>query len=83
MELRPASRSAERRNATPPGRRLRHAICAECLVWRFHHEVYFHRNSVLHGDFDLLAVGTEVRYFEELGDDGPQATTVQGIAKQG
>lgn len=40
-------------------------------------EIYFHRNSVLHGEFDKLAIGTEVRFTEELGDKGPQASTVK------
>jgi cold shock CspA family protein/ribosome-associated translation inhibitor RaiA len=40
-------------------------------------EIYFHRNSVLHGDFVRLKVGTEVRFEAETGDRGPQATTVQ------
>jgi cold shock CspA family protein/ribosome-associated translation inhibitor RaiA len=44
-------------------------------------QVYFHRNSVLHGDFDRLAVGTEVRFTPQDGDDGPQASSVQIIAK--
>lgn len=39
-------------------------------------EVYFHRNSVLHHGFDRLLVGTEVRFVEEQGDQGPQASTV-------
>src|SRR3954469_11093758 len=30
--------------------------------------LYFHRNSVLSGDFDRLKVGSEVRYIEEVGD---------------
>jgi len=38
-------------------------------------EVYFHRNSVL-GDFDALVRGSEVRFHEEAGDEGPQASTV-------
>ena len=38
--------------------------------------VYFHRNSVLEADFDQLSVGTEVRFDEETGDRGPQASTV-------
>lgn len=38
-------------------------------------EVYFHRNSVL-GDFDALVDGAEVRFHEEAGDEGPQASTV-------
>jgi cold shock CspA family protein/ribosome-associated translation inhibitor RaiA len=39
-------------------------------------EIYFHRNSVLFGAFDRLQVGTEVRYAEEEGDKGPQASSV-------
>ena len=39
-------------------------------------EIYFHRNSVLNGGFDSLEVGAVVRFAEELGDEGPQATTV-------
>jgi len=44
-------------------------------------QVYFHRNSVLHGDFGRLAVGTEVRFTPQEGDDGPQASSVQLVAK--
>lgn len=40
------------------------------------HEVYFHRNSVLHGGFDRLEVGDPVRFAEEEGDKGPQASSV-------
>ena len=40
-------------------------------------EVYFHKNSVLRNDFDQLKVGTGVRFVEELGAKGPQATSVQ------
>lgn len=39
-------------------------------------EVYFHRNSVINGDFDNLAAGAEVRYVEEMGYKGPQAKQV-------
>ena len=46
-------------------------------------QVYFHRNSVLHGDFERLAVGTEVRFTPQDGDDGPQASSVQIVAKPG
>lgn len=38
--------------------------------------VYFHRNSVVDGAWDALEVGTEVRFVDEPGDEGPQATTV-------
>ncbi len=46
-------------------------------------EVYFHRNSVLHGDFDRLEVGTGVRFVEEVGEKGLQASTVQLVDKAG
>ena len=44
-------------------------------------QIYFHRNSVLHGDFERLAVGTEVRYSAEQGENGPQASSVQVVGK--
>lgn len=44
-------------------------------------EVYFHRNSVLNDDFERLAIGTEVRFHPELGEDGPQASSLQIVAK--
>lgn len=43
--------------------------------------IYFHRNSVLHTDFDDLIPGTQVRFNEELGDDGPQASSLHVIGK--
>lgn len=46
-------------------------------------ELYFHRNSVLHDDFERLTIGTQVRYDATLGDKGPQATSVQVIDKPG
>lgn len=39
-------------------------------------EVYFHRNSVVDESFDKLAEGDSVRFSEEMGDNGPQASTV-------
>jgi len=44
-------------------------------------EVYFHRNSVLDNAFDHLTVGSEVRFVEEIGEKGPQASTVSAIGK--
>jgi ribosomal subunit interface protein len=41
------------------------------------YEIYFHRNSVLGDAFDRLTVGTEVRFVEEEGEKGPQASTVE------
>lgn len=39
-------------------------------------EIYFHRNSVVEGQFDRFKVGDELRFNEELGAKGPQASTV-------
>jgi cold shock CspA family protein/ribosome-associated translation inhibitor RaiA len=44
-------------------------------------EVYFHRNSVLDNGFDRLRVGSEVRFVEEIGEKGPQASTVREVGK--
>jgi cold shock CspA family protein len=44
--------------------------------------VYFHRNSVL-GGIDQLHVGDEVRFTEEPGNQGPQASTVDPIGTHG
>lgn len=39
--------------------------------------LYFHRNSLLSGDFDGLRRGQEVHYVEAVGDTGPIATKVR------
>ncbi|MGE5190372.1 MAG: HPF/RaiA family ribosome-associated protein [Gemmatimonadota bacterium] len=39
-------------------------------------EIYFHRNSVVNADFDRLDDGDLVRFHEEAGEKGPQASTV-------
>lgn len=46
-------------------------------------EIYFHRHSVLHGDFERLGIGTQVRYEAEEGEKGLQASTVQILDKPG
>ncbi|MBS3803610.1 MAG: HPF/RaiA family ribosome-associated protein [Oleiphilaceae bacterium] len=46
-------------------------------------EYFFHRNAVLHGDFDRLTPGTEVRFEPQMGYDGPQASSVQVVSKPG
>jgi cold shock CspA family protein/ribosome-associated translation inhibitor RaiA len=45
-------------------------------------EVYFHRNAVLGGAFDRLRVGDEVRFSEEMGEQGPQASSLRLARKQ-
>ncbi len=44
-------------------------------------QVYFHRNSVLHGHFEDLIVGVEVRFTETMGEKGLQASTVEPVQK--
>jgi cold shock CspA family protein/ribosome-associated translation inhibitor RaiA len=39
-------------------------------------EIYFHPHSVLEEGFDKMEIGTEVRFVEEEGEQGPQASTV-------
>lgn len=38
--------------------------------------IYFHRHSVLGRPFEKLRAGTKVRFVEEQGERGPQASTV-------
>ena len=45
------------------------------------HEVYFHQNSVLGAKFEKVVLGTRVRYAEEDGDKGPQASTVHVVGE--
>ena len=44
-------------------------------------EIFFHRNSVLNAGFGSLNVGTEVSFVEELGEKGPQASTVKIVGR--
>ncbi len=39
-------------------------------------EVYFHENSVVNKEFNKLKVGMKVRFAEEMGVKGPQASSV-------
>jgi len=45
-------------------------------------EIYFHRNCVRAPGFERLAIGTPVRFTEEPGFNGPQASTLT-IVKSG
>lgn len=46
-------------------------------------EIYFHENAVTNDDFARLAVGTQVRFAETMGEKGAQASTVQIVGKPG
>ncbi len=39
-------------------------------------QLYFHRNSLMQGEFDRLRVGDRVRYVDLIGDTGPIAAKV-------
>lgn len=45
-------------------------------------EIYFHENSVLNHGFKQLNKGMEVRFVEEMGEKGPQASSVTVIRGQ-
>jgi cold shock CspA family protein/ribosome-associated translation inhibitor RaiA len=45
-------------------------------------EIYFHKNSVLGRAFPRLKIGTTVRFAEEPGENGPQASTVRIVSKR-
>ena len=42
-------------------------------------EIYFHKNSVLHDEFNNLTIGTWVAFNEEMGEKGVQASTVRQL----
>lgn len=42
-------------------------------------EVYFHEHSVRSNGFKNLKIGMEVRYTEEMGDKGPQASSLSAV----
>lgn len=44
--------------------------------------VYFHEHAIVDGDFEDLEVGTPVRYHEDEGEEGPQASTVHVLGEQ-
>lgn len=46
-----------------------------------HRDIYFHANSVSEIAFKDLVVGQQVRYQEELGEEGPQATVVLPVGR--
>ena len=45
-------------------------------------EIYFGRNSIL-GDASKIELGTRVSYVEEMGEKGPQASTIKILGKHG
>lgn len=46
-------------------------------------EIYFHEHSVLNAEFRTLKIGDEVRFSEEMGEKGPQVTSMQRVGHSG
>jgi cold shock CspA family protein len=46
-------------------------------------QVYFHKNSLLHQDWERLEIGTGVRYTPQVGEKGLQASSVEIVNKLG
>jgi cold shock CspA family protein/ribosome-associated translation inhibitor RaiA len=44
-------------------------------------EIYFHRNSMIGASFDELREGIEVRFVEQEGENGPQASSVRLVGR--
>src|SRR5487761_2205942 len=44
-------------------------------------EIYFHRNSILGAKLSELDIGTRVVFSQEIGEKGPQATSVKLLGK--
>jgi ribosome-associated translation inhibitor RaiA/cold shock CspA family protein len=45
-------------------------------------EIYFHKNSLLNDGFEKLAIGTEVSFVEEEGDQGLEVSAVRIIGRK-
>lgn len=72
-------------HASPPQARVSHLepdLTHGRLATDDGREIYFHRNSVV-GGIEQLQIGTEVRFREESGTQGPQASTVEPIGQHG
>jgi ribosomal subunit interface protein len=71
-------------HAAPPHGRVAELYPAEDYGRILTHDdrlVYFHRNSLVDAEFEKLTIGAEVRFSEEQGELGPQATTVHVVGK--
>jgi cold shock CspA family protein len=78
-------RHAVKEHATPPTARVVRLFPDRgygFLAAADGHEVYFHRNSVIDGGFESLEIGSEVRFAEEQGIEGAQASTVKPVRRR-
>ncbi|MBI5099845.1 MAG: HPF/RaiA family ribosome-associated protein [Nitrospirae bacterium] len=58
---------------------LFHEIGYGFIITPDNREIYFHENSIVNRDFKSLKEGMEVRFVEEKGEKGPQASSVTVI----
>jgi cold shock CspA family protein/ribosome-associated translation inhibitor RaiA len=65
-------------DAPPRGRIVRLDDTKQCgfLETPDGREIYFHQNSLVNAEFDRLKVGDRVRFHEEAGEKGPQASAI-------
>jgi 'Cold-shock' DNA-binding domain len=56
------------------------SVCAKSNVGTLV-RIYFHQNSVLNDAFSRLTPGTRVAFAEEIGEKGPQASSVRLLGK--
>lgn len=78
------SRGIVKRHEEPPQGRIARLFAGEgygFIETADGREVYFHANAVLDERFDRLEVGMPVRFAEELGQQGPQASSVHVAGK--
>ena len=82
LEVKAKTRGELKQHDEPPIGRVRAVFTA--LGYGFiqapdGYDVYFHRNAVRDGGFEALSEGTAVRFQEEAGEEGPQATFVESV----
>lgn len=75
-------RGEVKRHEGPPQARVS-AIFPEMgygfIITSDNREIYFHENSIVNRDFKSMKEGMEVRFTEEKGEKGPQASSVTVI----
>lgn len=93
--FRDARRQLEDRQRRMGGRVKTHEPAPRAVVARIFHgegfgflrtpderEIYFDARSVLRGGFERLRLGSPVRFVEEAGEEGPQASTVARLRRR-
>lgn len=85
LELKHKQRGQVKTHGLPPHGRVMRLLTDDkgvrygFLMARDGRQVYFHENALVGLDYDDLEIGHEVRFAEEAGKEGPQASTVGPI----